>query len=370
MKACFRLITTLTLLAFLAACGPNRIPLSPTAPGTPAPPAPAPTSLSRSSHFGVFISAGKDAVAPDVVKAARETGGIGWVRINVPLGPQNLDYTPYLAAGINLILMVSNADPANSSTTNGTPQDWPAAGFPYLSKERYQQQVRALLKPAQPYLAQGRQVWVQAENEVVDVSTNPRELYWRGTDAQYLDQLDALYEAVKSVDKRFPVVLTSFASYLEDILNTKSGPAYEQSDQHVRLFLSKGKYDAVDLHFYGCVEDIPAKIKVIQERLPPGRPFKWISTENAGPDYRCSSTPATWDADPEKFEQLQAAQLPRRLTACSDNGASICLWFSLFDLKKASSLFNHFGLLDQAGSPPRQKPAYAAYNAYTAQQAK
>ena len=343
-------------------------PSTPSTPSTAAQATPRPTSPFKPNRFGVFTGKGHAALTPEMIKAVKDFSSAGWVRINIPLGTAGLDYTPYLAAGVNVILMVSNQDSANIVTAYGTQQAWPDAGFPFQSRMVYQQEIRTLLQPALPFLAQGRQVWVQAENEVVDVSQNPKELYWRGTNEQYLAQLQALYEAVKSVNQGIPVVLTSFASYLEDILYQQSGAGYEQSDQHVRLLLSQKDYDAIDLHFYGCIEDIPAKIMVIKERMPPGRTYQWISTENAGPDYRCKTTPATWEQDPARFEQLQAVQLPGRLSACADHGASICLWFSIFDLKKASDLFNHFGLLDQDSSPTRQKPAYAAFKAFVAKQ--
>jgi hypothetical protein len=35
--------------------------------------------------------------------------------------------------------------------------------------------------------------------------------------------------------------------------------------------LLEGRYDAADLHFYGCVDDIAAKIKWIQARLQQGK---------------------------------------------------------------------------------------------------
>jgi len=98
--------------------------------------------------------------------------------------------------------------------------------------------------------------------------------------------------------------------------------------------------------------------------MPAGK--LWISTENGGPDYRCPETPTKWDQNPTLFEQIQAQQVPTRLSACADNGGSICLWFSLFDLlKETGDVFSHLGLLDPSVSPPRKKPAYDAFKTFT-----
>jgi len=284
------------------------------------------------------------------------------------LGPHIQQYAPYLAAGINVVLTICNQDPSNIMTTYGTLQDWAFASFPYESRDKYMDEVRSALKPALPYLKTGQQVWVQAGNEIFDASKYPKNYYWRGTDEQYLAQLEALYEGVKSVDANIPVVLTSFSTELLDVLiqphNLNHGPFTE----HVITLLTQGKYDAVDLHFYGCAADIPAKVSAVKNLMPQGRQFLWICTENGGPDFRCSRTPVSWEQDLAGFENLQALQVPARLTLCAENGASICLWFSLYDLKNSPDIFNHLGLLDQDTNPPRQKPAYKAFASFIEQQ--
>jgi hypothetical protein len=129
--------------------------------------------------------------------------------------------------------------------------------------------------------------------------------------------------------------------------------------------LQASQYDAADLHFYGCVGDIAAKAQWVMQRLPQGK--RWISTENGGPDCRCPSTPLCWSpANMAAFEQIQAEQVPARLSACADNGGSICLWFSLFDLQNETSVFAHLGLLDESVMPPRHKAAYDAFAAFAA----
>lgn len=84
------------------------------------------------------------------------------------------------------------------------------------------------------------------------------------------------------------------------------------------------------------------------------------------PDSRCPTTPATWQQDPARFEQLQAEQIPERLGACVDEGGSVCLWFSLYDARGEAEVFRHLGLLDQSVIPPRKKPAYDAFQAFAA----
>jgi len=335
---------------------PQPLPTAQTVPSLPA----------GAGRFGVFVSR-YDTNTTEAINAVKSLGA-AWVRINLDLGPHSQEYVPYLAAGINVVLTVCNQDPANMVTTYGTLQDWPFASFPYQSRDKYIDEVRSVLIPAVPYLKQGRRLWVQADNEIFDASNNPKNYYWRGTDEQYLDQLRALYEATKSIDASIPVVLTSFSTELLDVLLQPNNPFHTPFTEHVTTLLTQGKYDAIDLHFYGCAVDIPAKVSAIRSLMPQDRPFLWICTENGGPDFRCSRTPVSWKQDLAYFEQEQAVQVPARLNYCAENGASICLWFSLYDLKNSPDIFSHLGLLDQDSSPPRQKPAYNAFVAFIEQQ--
>jgi hypothetical protein len=77
-----------------------------------------------------------------------------------------------------------------------------------------------------------------------------------------------------------------------------------------------------------------------------------------------AGTSVSWSENLTKFEELQAQQVPARLSACANQGGSICLWFSLFDIKASSDIFNHPGLLDQDSNPPRKKPAYDAFSTF------
>jgi hypothetical protein len=211
-------------------------------------------------------------------------------------------------------------------------------------------------------------VWVQGGNEIFDASVALNTMYWRGTMEQYLAQQQALYEAVKSVNPDIPVVLAGFASVTLDELINQNEPGHKFAVKHVTELLTQAKFDAVDLHFYGCVEDIPAKVRAVKDLLPTGQTVPWISTENGGPEVECKSTPVSWSQDLAQFEKLQTQQVPARLSACAEQGGSICLWFSLFDFKSSADIFNHLGLLDQDATPPRQKPAYDVFVAFMAQQ--
>ncbi|MBI3952207.1 MAG: hypothetical protein HY314_17295 [Acidobacteria bacterium] len=105
--------------------------------------------------------------------------GAGRVRVNGHLDGKKGDVKPVLEAGINLVITFNNADPSNIDTTYGTPAEWIHAGFPFRSKAAYQQRIREELMPLLPYLATGRQVWVQCENEISDASANPMcSLIW------------------------------------------------------------------------------------------------------------------------------------------------------------------------------------------------
>ncbi|MGD0004248.1 MAG: hypothetical protein ABSE06_08485 [Anaerolineaceae bacterium] len=372
MKLCFRVMVFLIALSLVVACSLPLKPLTPPA-ATNSPTiavSASPNTPQRTNQFGFFVGKPEKALNAQVLKPLADIGNVGWVRLNVGLGLTGQDYAPYLAAGFNVILTIINKDPKNIVTDYGTPKDYPAAGFPFLKKDQYQQDVSTLLQPALPYLQQGRQVWVQAENEEIDATVEKNALYWRGTDEQYLAESQAFYEAVKSVSPKIQVVLTSFASYMLDFLDNPNDAGHAHGLQHVTLLLAQAKYDALDLHFYGCVEDLPAKIKTIKGLIPTGQPTTWISTENGGPDFRCKSTPTTWKQDLGRFEQLEATQLPERLSACLENGGRICLWFSFYDLTNASDTFSHFGVINLDANPPRQKPAYTAYLAFIAKQRK
>ena len=198
---------------------------------------------------------------------------------------------------------------------------------------------------------------MQAENEVGDAALVSKGKYWRGTTDQYLSQLQALYEAVKSVSPDMPVVLSSFASESLDAAIDPTDEHHEYSSARIMRLLAEGQYDAVDLHFYGCVEDIPAKVAWIKANMPADK--LWISTENGGPDTRCATTPHSWSEDLSRFEQVESQQVAARLRR-AENG-SVCLWFSFFDLKNEDDVFSHLGLLDQSVLPPRQKPAFSAF---------
>ena len=370
MKRLFRMILFGMAASLLVSCS---LPLNPRTPApATSPPATAlsavATAAPHPNPFGFFVGKPNQAVNAKVIQPLKDIGNVGWVRLNVDMGVKGQDYTPYLAAGFNVILTIVNQDPNNIVTDYGTPKDYPAAGFPFKQKDLYQQDVRTLLQPSLTYLKQGRQVWVQAENEETDATVEKNALYWRGTDGQYLAESQAFYQAVKSVSPNIQVVLTSIASYMLDYLinTTLANSAY--GVKHVTLLLTEAKFDAIDLHFYGCVEDIPVKIKAIKSLIPSGQPATWISTENGGPDFRCKSTPTTWKQDLAQFEQMEAAQLPLRLTDCRQNGGSICLWFSFYDLTNASDTFSHFGVINLDANPVEKKPAYAAYQVFIQKQ--
>lgn len=312
------------------------------------------------NRFGV-LAGGSVASQPEVVAAITDLGG-GWVRVNNHLDGRGPNVKPLLDAGLNLVITFNNSDATNLDTTYGTAAQWPNAGFPFKSRVTYQQDIRNALAAVLPYVQPGRLVWVQCENEVSDASQNPSSRYWRGTLEQYLTQLQAFYEVVRSLSPATGVVLSSFAS---ETLDTTLDPTDPRNGSAIALInkLLTGPYDAVDLHFYGCVESIPSKAQWIAARLAAGK--RWISTENGGPDSRCPATPLTWSQNSAAFEQSQAQQVATRLNGCADNGGSVCLWFSLIDLLGESDVFTHLGLLDPSVTPPRKKPAYEAFRQFT-----
>ncbi len=318
-------------------------------------------------QFGVMI--GGKGQAPQFVNAMKDLGA-SCVRMNCRLKDKDHEFDRYLDAGIDMVITFDNSDPSNMSTEYGTLKEWPNAGFPYRSKEAYQKRIREVLMPLKPFLASGRKIWAQCENEIGDASINPKSRYWRGTTEQYLEQLQAFREAVESVSPSIPVVLTSFPSESLSALIDNGNPHHEYADRHLTKLLKSPDAKVLDLHFYGSVDEISAKVKAVRDRAPKNKPFLWICTENGGPDFRSKDTPISWKQDKEKFEQIQATQVSQRLLACSHNGAQLCLWFSLMDLKKETDAFSHLGLLDQDVLPPRKKPSYVAFKTFIASQKK
>jgi len=296
-----------------------------------------------SDVFGVMVSGGGG--IPNVTNILKDLGA-KWIRLNYHLGSKSADIAKFLDAGFDIVITFNNNDVSNMITTYGTPKEFVNAGFPFSSKDVYQQRIRDVLMPLLPYIKNGRKIMAQCENEIGDASLNKKARFWRGTTEQYLIQLEAFYDAVKSVDKSIPVVLSSFTSEgLSKVIDSSlKDEKASFSYKVITTLLEKGEYDVADLHFYGCVNDIPTKIRWVKEHMPQQKP--WISTENGGPDYRCSATPNPYDKDPQGYERLQAEQVSERLCACSDNGGSVCLWFSLIDVAGEVDTFSHLGLIE------------------------
>jgi len=313
----------------------------------------------RASRYGVMVSG---AVRDPAVVAPLRDLGVRWVRVNVPIGEAQPDVRMFLDAEVNAVLTIVHRDRSNLDTTYGTPTQWPKAGFPYRDRATFERELRDLLAPLVPSLDAGRRVWVQCENEIGDASIAKQSAFWRGTTDQYLTLLAACRHAARAVDHRFVVVMSSFASESLDAALDPANPRHGYAASRLEHMLRDGSYDAVDLHFYGCVDSIAAKVAWVDARRHDHT--DWISTENSGPDPRCPQTPISWRRDLARFERVEAQQVPGRLRACVENGGAVCLWFSLLDLKHEVDTFNHLGLLDPRVSPPRHKPAYDAFRRF------
>jgi hypothetical protein len=258
-------------------------------------------------RFGVL---GSQATGPAAAAILADLGA-GSVRFHLTFEGNDPDPTPLLSAGIAVVITFKNRDAANVDTTYGTPSQWPNAGFPCLSHAAYQQAVTAALTPILPLVASGAQVWEQCENEAFNATEKPLFPFWRGADQQYLTQLAAFTEAVRALDSRIRVVLTSFSSETLDAAVNPGDPDNATAVAHIEAFLASADYNVSDLHLYACVESIPSKILFVASRLPSGKP--WIATENGGPDPRCATTPGDWASNPQAYEQLEAEQVPQRL---------------------------------------------------------
>lgn len=305
-----------------------------------------PSVMADGGRFGV-IASGKVQIPGSI--AYLKDLGISWLRVNAQFDGNDQDFTRFLDAGFNLIITVAYRDQGNVDTTYGSLDEYSHGGFPFKSKELYQKRIREALTPLLPYLKKGRQIMVQCENEIGPADINPKAHYWRGSMEQYLRQLDAMSEAVHGLNPSMKVVLSSFTSEgLDKVISTDPNDQRSKyATRNLTTMLTEGNYDAADLHFYGCVEDIPKKINWVKSHMPKGK--LWISTEDGGPDYRCNSTPLHYKDNPGQYEELEAKQVSQRLGACAEGGGSVCLWFSFTDLIKEVEVFNRMGLLDQRG---------------------
>lgn len=316
----------------------------------------------QTSIYGVI--AGRNASDPAIMNAMKKLG-VSWVRVNYLFSDaKNPDLAALLENGFHLVITFNYDKANNINTALGTPSEWPAAGFPFADEAKFRKDIQDALKPVLPYLDKGQSVYAQIENETSDASLIAKAKYWRGTVDQYIQQLNTFADAVHGLDKRIPVTVAGIpTTELDAVL--QPGDKHDAAIQHLTAIYSRGTYDAVDLHFYGCVSDISEKMSWVKKNVHAGT--KLISTENGGPDYRCVSTPDAYDKNPQQYLQAEADQVPQRLKACADNGGSVCLWFSLFDLSGESDVFTHMGLLDRS-SPPKQKPAYGAFQTFVKSQ--
>ncbi len=277
--------------------------------------------------------------------------GAGWVRLNYNMDGSLPDFTRFLDAGVNVVITFINRDPQNVAN----PQDlitFSQGGFPYVNRTAYQNRIRDVLTPLLGYLPSGRQIDAQIENEI-----GPFNTYWHADLNAYLPQLSAGYEAVHALTRSIPVATYGIGSGVMELMVYDPGNATDQVRWLTTVF-STGQYDVVDMHFYHCPSSIPAKVQAVVSLLPAPKP--WISTENGGPDTRCASTP-------NFTEEIEAEQVPVRLQACADNGGSVCLWFSFFDMVNTPPPFDTLGLLERPAVPggePRKKAAYWAFQAY------
>lgn len=319
------------------------------------------------SRFGVHVSQGS---RPGTATDARAAGA-GWVRVNATLGSPLPDLAGFLAAGLNVVVTVVNRDPTNVDTTNGDLASYPNAGFPYLDASVYAGRLHDLLTPALPALGTGRRLWVQCENEIGDPTLSPLidSRYWRGSTDDYLATLTTLADTVHALSPKIGVVVSSFTNEALERVIVPLAPGdpgyanYAYASTLLGRLLGEGDYDAADLHFYGCTETIAAKVGWVAARLPAGR--HWISTENGGPDsVGCVSAP-DWQDGIALYELAQSAEVTTRLETCANLGGSVCLWFSLYDLVNEDDRFNHMGLIDPRGVPPRRRSAFEAFSEFT-----
>lgn len=311
---------------------------------------------SKSSLYGVMASAGGRA---DGATYAQDLGA-SWVRVNFNVDGKNSVSTAikYLDGGLNAVVTLTYQNASNVDTTNGTVSDWPKAGFPYKDKSVFENDIKKSIASLTPYLSKGRTIYVQYENEVTDVGYAKNSAFWRGTTDQYLTNLSAFAEAVHSVNASYKVVESSFTSQaLATVAHPDGSQKYNFQLDRMTKMLASSAYDYADLHFYNCVSDIAPEVAWVKAHLPKGK--GWVTTENSGPTPQCAGS-VSWQQDLTKFEQAEASDVTARFQACRDNGATVCLWFSLFDLNGEVSTFNHLGLLTQESSP-RKKPAYDAF---------
>jgi len=195
---------------------------------------------------------------------------------------------------------------------------------------------------------------------------------WTGTREQFIEFINATYDAVKAGDPKAVFVMGGIASMNLDVMSVREGfgsytihynysetsgvtitpeqardPAYESLFQEVYRVLKECRYDYADAHLYGPVEFNEARIAFMKSKCR-GRPL--LSSEFGGPsrDYDSDITP----------EDHFMAVIEYNLDVLS-RGLEFGLWFKLGENPSGTTWGNAYVPLFDTNANP--KAGYWAY---------
>lgn len=311
-------------------------------------------NVPRSDVWGVF-----DVPANRRAFGALEALGVGWVRLQLPVGEpraqRKLDLIAgklprLMGLGIGLWLTLYHRDPDNiiEAGTVGLAGSV-RGGFPVADAGRFRNRIIMVTQRLAGAIAEaggrpGDWLVLQAGNEVLPRDIAGGDLparFWHGTGDQYMAMLAEMRDAVRAVDPAVPVALAGLSSDAMERVLTGDRRIGAWTERLIR----DGRADWADVHLRHRLEDVPEKVAWVRARWS-GR---LAATEIAGPDPRVAPY----------SEAAQAVDLRARMMAARDAGADRLFWSGLVENPSVDPLHRREGLI--AHDSWRRKPAFDAY---------
>ena len=146
---------------------------------------------------------------------------------------------------------------------------------PALDQRAYAEFVRQVVAHCVDRVGAGRVRYWQCDNEPSNT-----DLLWAGTAAEYVEQLQTMYDAVKQADPAAAVVLGG-CGY--DVFSSEPGSAPRQFFEHVAK-AGRDAFDLFSVHLYGDLDRIPEYLATARQFMQAHGYLKPIVVgEHAGP---------------------------------------------------------------------------------------
>ena len=146
---------------------------------------------------------------------------------------------------------------------------------PALDQRAYAEFVRQVVRHCVDRVGAGRVRYWQCDNEPSNT-----DLLWAGTAAEYAEQLQTMYDAVKEADPAAAVVLGG-CGY--DVFSSEPGSAPRQFFDHVAK-AGRDAFDLFSVHLYGDLDRIPEYLATARQFMQAHGYLKPVVVgEHAGP---------------------------------------------------------------------------------------